>query len=343
MAEDLDAFDGWPTWDSLRSTVWDQSTWRRLRAVVQLVVTLVALLALVGLTPVLLVRWGGWPLSELPGRELVERLPLTSASQQLVLVLIGLAAWGGWAAFVFGVCSQLAAANRRPRTGPQPRDGGGRPLAQRLVDSAAASLASLRSGSAVQPAPRRAAGPRPAGPDRMPDDSLIEAFGKLIEAGGNTAGGPPADVDEDDGEEEPSGASPDADRTDDASPATAPAPRPTPAPPPPPTPTPTDEAAAHRTPDDDAGVGTEADEANVDPAPDDPPVRTTTAVVSSAGHLTLSPWRIGVGTRWTGTRVTVVQKGLHVEIYDPEDRLIRNLDIDPDRRYQPSRNAPDGQ
>jgi hypothetical protein len=73
--------------------------------------------------------------------------------------------------------------------------------------------------------------------------------------------------------------------------------------------------------------------------PDRPP-HIITATVSSAGHLTLSPWRIGVGTRWAGTRITVIQTGLHIQLYDPDNRLIRQLDIDPDRRYQPTGNTP---
>lgn len=77
----------------------------------------------------------------------------------------------------------------------------------------------------------------------------------------------------------------------------------------------------------------------LDKIPDRPP-HVITALVSTAGHLTLSPWRIGVGTRWTGTRITVIQTGLHVQLYDPDNRLIRELDIDPDRRYQPNGNTP---
>ena len=73
--------------------------------------------------------------------------------------------------------------------------------------------------------------------------------------------------------------------------------------------------------------------------PDRPP-HIVTVTVSSAGHLTLSPWRIGVGTRWAGTRITVIQTGLHTQLYDPDNRLIREFDIDPDRRYQPTGNTP---
>jgi hypothetical protein len=73
--------------------------------------------------------------------------------------------------------------------------------------------------------------------------------------------------------------------------------------------------------------------------PDRPP-HIVTVTVSSAGHLTLSPWRIGVGSRWAGTRITVIQTGLHLQLYDPDNRLIRELDIDPNRRYQPTGNTP---
>jgi len=73
--------------------------------------------------------------------------------------------------------------------------------------------------------------------------------------------------------------------------------------------------------------------------PDRPP-HVVTVTVSSAGHLTLSPWRIGVGTRWTGTRITVIQTGLHIQLFDPDNRLIREFDIDPERRYQPTGNTP---
>lgn len=74
--------------------------------------------------------------------------------------------------------------------------------------------------------------------------------------------------------------------------------------------------------------------------PDRPPL-IVTGIVSSAGHLSLGgKWRIGVGTRWAGTRITIIQTGLHLQLFDPDNRLIRELDIDPNRRYQPTGNTP---
>jgi len=77
----------------------------------------------------------------------------------------------------------------------------------------------------------------------------------------------------------------------------------------------------------------------LDQLPDRPP-HIATVTVSSAGHLTLSPWRIGVGTRWAGTRITVIQTGIHIQLFDPDHRLIREFDIDPQRRYQPTATTP---
>lgn len=73
--------------------------------------------------------------------------------------------------------------------------------------------------------------------------------------------------------------------------------------------------------------------------PDRPP-RIVTVTVSSAGHLSLGQWRIGVGTRWASTRITIIQTGLHLQLFDPDNRLIRELDIDPNRHYQPTGEPP---
>jgi len=71
------------------------------------------------------------------------------------------------------------------------------------------------------------------------------------------------------------------------------------------------------------------------------PPRIVCGTVSSAGHLSLGgQWRIGVGTRWAATRITIIQTGLHLQLFDPDNRLIRELDIDPNRRYQPTGNTP---
>jgi transposase InsO family protein len=102
----------------------------------------------------------------------------------------------------------------------------------------------------------------------------------------------------------------------------------------------------HQRPHQGIGRSTPADRYHAQPrsgplaeVPDQSP-RVLTLGVSFNGHLTLSPWRIGVGMRWAHTRVTVIQTGLHVQLYDPDNRLIREFDIDPNRRYQPTGQPP---
>lgn len=154
MAADADAFDGWPSWEGLQATVWNTSFWRRLRAALQLLVGLAVLVALMAGTPVLLMEWGGWPLDGLPIWDHIRDLPLTPATDQLILALVGITAWGGWALFVLGVCGQVLARARR-RRGPPARhaatDQQGRPLAQRLVALVASSLTTLRTPARPRP------------------------------------------------------------------------------------------------------------------------------------------------------------------------------------------------
>lgn len=65
------------------------------------------------------------------------------------------------------------------------------------------------------------------------------------------------------------------------------------------------------------------------------PVEVLTIRVQDNGRLDLSgTYRLGVGKQWAGRPVTVIRDGLHVAVFG-DNKLIRELTIDPTHRYQP--------
>jgi transposase InsO family protein len=69
-------------------------------------------------------------------------------------------------------------------------------------------------------------------------------------------------------------------------------------------------------------------------APDDPTTRITTIKVSGRGAVRAGDYDIQIGREWEGATVTVIMTGDHVRILHRR-RLIRELTVDPARRYQP--------
>jgi transposase InsO family protein len=67
------------------------------------------------------------------------------------------------------------------------------------------------------------------------------------------------------------------------------------------------------------------------------PVTASTATVH-AGKVNSGTATICVGARWSGHHVSVIRDGTHVAIFSGQ-LLIRELDIDPSRRYQPAEQA----
>jgi transposase InsO family protein len=61
-------------------------------------------------------------------------------------------------------------------------------------------------------------------------------------------------------------------------------------------------------------------------------------LVSAHGEVASRGHYIGVGRAWAGTRVTVIREGNHITITH-RGKLIRSLDLDPSRRYQPNSQA----
>ena len=71
-------------------------------------------------------------------------------------------------------------------------------------------------------------------------------------------------------------------------------------------------------------------------------VHTGTYTVSRSGTIPIKRrWDIGVGVRWAGATVTVIVQGTHAAVFC-NDQLVRQLTLDPTRRYQPSGNKRGG-
>lgn len=67
-----------------------------------------------------------------------------------------------------------------------------------------------------------------------------------------------------------------------------------------------------------------------------PPGRIHVGTVTAQGLVAAGKTRIGVGVEWAGTQVTVIIDAYHANVY-ADDQLIRHLQIDPTRNYQPNR------
>ena len=74
-----------------------------------------------------------------------------------------------------------------------------------------------------------------------------------------------------------------------------------------------------------------------EPIPSTP--RVSLHTVSTAGHIGWGSWNIAVGSQLAGQNVLVVAHDLHLKIWG-QPGFIRELVIDPARRYQPSGNPP---
>ena len=77
------------------------------------------------------------------------------------------------------------------------------------------------------------------------------------------------------------------------------------------------------------------------PEPDDSAdLQTARNTVTSRGTVSLAgPWEIHLGREWQGCTVTIVRQGLRASVWSGE-QLLRELTIDPARRYQPSGKSP---
>jgi transposase InsO family protein len=69
-------------------------------------------------------------------------------------------------------------------------------------------------------------------------------------------------------------------------------------------------------------------------APTDPTTRISTVTVSHRGAARVGRYDVQVGREWEAVTVTVIATGDHVRIIH-DRRLVRDLTINPDRRYQP--------
>ncbi|WP_207782875.1 IS481 family transposase [Phytoactinopolyspora limicola] len=71
------------------------------------------------------------------------------------------------------------------------------------------------------------------------------------------------------------------------------------------------------------------------PTPLPEPVTTTTSTVTPGGAISVGRYTINVGRRWAGHTVTTIRHGHHTTIFSG-NRLVRELTINPNHRYQPS-------
>jgi transposase InsO family protein len=69
------------------------------------------------------------------------------------------------------------------------------------------------------------------------------------------------------------------------------------------------------------------------------PVTLTEVRVNALGVVSARPYAINVGSRWSGHIVTVIKDGTHITIISGT-RLVRVLDADPNRHYQPAQQRP---
>jgi transposase InsO family protein len=65
------------------------------------------------------------------------------------------------------------------------------------------------------------------------------------------------------------------------------------------------------------------------------PTRVATRTVGVGGRVGVGRYEVCVGTTWAGAEVTTIRSGDHVAIFH-KTQLVRELTLDPTRRYQPS-------
>jgi DNA-binding SARP family transcriptional activator/nucleoid-associated protein YgaU len=78
------------------------------RRLVRTLVALVTLLALLVAVPLVLLRWGSWPITGVPTWEQVQELPTTLADDGAVLAVVTVALWAAWAGFAASVALEVA-------------------------------------------------------------------------------------------------------------------------------------------------------------------------------------------------------------------------------------------
>jgi transposase InsO family protein len=71
------------------------------------------------------------------------------------------------------------------------------------------------------------------------------------------------------------------------------------------------------------------------------PVQRRNLRVNQQGWAATSPWSIGLGIEYAGRPATVVVRGTHATVF-VDGRLVRDLELDPTRYYQPSGRPPGG-
>jgi hypothetical protein len=97
-----------------------------------------ALLGWVIGTPLLMVLWGGWPLSGAPGWKTFRDLPLPDVVDGVLIGAVSVALWGIWGQFAYSVVTEIVALVRRRKRAadrPEQADDVLRRLAHSMVES----------------------------------------------------------------------------------------------------------------------------------------------------------------------------------------------------------------
>ena len=76
-------------------------------------------------------------------------------------------------------------------------------------------------------------------------------------------------------------------------------------------------------------------------SPPPQPTLISTVKVSASGCISVLGHLVGIGRRHAGQHLTVVRRGREIAVFD-HDRLIAQIDLKPERRYQPTRPPPFG-
>jgi transposase InsO family protein len=84
-----------------------------------------------------------------------------------------------------------------------------------------------------------------------------------------------------------------------------------------------------------AAVFTATDPARPAARPLPAPLTVHHGIVRDRGQIQVGPYQVHLGSRWAGTNTTAIKDGNHIAVFTG-NQLIRVLDADPTRRYQPA-------
>ena len=105
---------------------------------------LFALVAMVGIVPYVLARWGTWPISGLPTGQQLRDLPTTALTDTTIFAVLTVAAWVVWALFCASVVLEVGAVIRGIEAPHLPASGALQLGARHLVAALLMTVAAYR-------------------------------------------------------------------------------------------------------------------------------------------------------------------------------------------------------